>query len=300
MDRDAASRYRRLAALHRAGVAWTTAVGDVLGPSAADRIRRGSPLHEVLVPDPAPLDRALIEAGDASGQLGDVLERLATRHELLARTRSSAARALAYPLVLAHVGALLMAVPDWVAGRPIAGLRWSVAVLALAWGLHAGARHLLSPGAGTGTPRRSVRRRWWNAGRVLDADVRALLALADAHDAGIRLDRASQLAADAGAGGRVAADLVIGADAVRRGRLLSSAWHATPESIRAELVTAEGAGNLSAACRHGAARLGEDATSWRTRIEAMVPTIGLLAIGALIAARLLAFYADMFSRFAMP
>ncbi|MEZ6007495.1 MAG: type II secretion system F family protein [Planctomycetota bacterium] len=183
MGRDMATRYRRLAALHRAGVPWPTAVDDVLGPEASARARLGAPVH-MLLGDVSPLDRALLEAGEATGQLEPTLERLAFRHEALARSRASSLSTLAYPLVLAHVGAVLIAVPDILAGHPWAGLRWSALLAVPVWLLVAFVRGVLGPGRSS-SPGAAPQLHWWNAGRVLDADQAALLALADAHDAGL-------------------------------------------------------------------------------------------------------------------
>ena len=294
MGRDMASRYRRLAALHRAGVPWPTAVDDVLGPEASARARLGAPVH-MLLGDVSPLDRALLEAGEATGQLEPTLERLAFRHEALARSRASSLSTLAYPLVLAHVGAVLIAVPDILAGHPWAGLRWSALLAVPVWLLVAFVRGVLGPGRSS-SPGAAPQLHWWNAGRVLDADQAALLALADAHDAGLPLDRAAQLAAEAGAGGRVASDLRLGAAHVVAGRPLATAWNATPPSIRHELVSGEHAGDLAAACRHGAARFLDDAQSWRSRFQSLVPIIAILLIGGVIAVRVLGYYANIYEQ----
>ncbi|MGE0190646.1 MAG: type II secretion system F family protein [Planctomycetota bacterium] len=294
MGRDVASRYRRLAALYRAGVPWATAVDDVLGAEAATRARHGAPVHAILR-DVSPLDRALLEAGEATGQLEATLERLAVRHEALSRARTSSLSTLAYPLVLAHVGAVLVALPDVLTGRPAAGLLWSALLVVPIWLLVAFVRGILGPGRAR-APGVTPGLHWWNAGRVLDADHAALLALADAHDAGLSLDRAARLAAEAGVGGRVAGDLARASTYVAAGRPLATAWDATPPSIRDELVSGEQAGDLAAACRHGAARLHEDAQAWRSRFQALVPVIALLVVGGVIAVRVLGYYASIYEQ----
>jgi type II secretory pathway component PulF len=300
MGREHATRYRRLAALHRAGVPWSVAVGDVLGAEARQRVGGGASLADLLADAvaggrSAPLDRALLIAGESSGRLESVLERLADRHEATARRRSELVRLLLYPMLVAHIGALAAALPDLLRGRPGAAALWALALLGPAWLGWWWVQRLFAPqGTVRGGDPSGPARRARGTGAVLDADHDALLALADAHDAGLPLDRAALLAASAGAGGRVAEDLVAGARAVAAGRSLASAWKATPPHVADELATGEAAGDLARACRHGAARLADEAASWRAHWRAILPVVAILVLGAVVAWRVIGFYRGLY------
>ena len=103
------------------------------------------------------------------------------------------------------------------------------------------------------------------------------------------------LAAGAGAGGRIAADLVRAEDVVRGGRPLATAWRETPDEVRGSLVTGESTGRLAEACAHGATLLEELAALRRAKALALLKPLAILVIGAIIGARVISFYAAAFS-----
>ena len=87
------------------------------GPMAAllqdlrDRVRGGKSLSQALVEHPKQFDRLfvnMVRAGEASGTLGPVLERISEFQERSAELRSSVQSALMYPMVL--VGVAVVAV----------------------------------------------------------------------------------------------------------------------------------------------------------------------------------------------
>ena len=87
------------------------------GPMAAllqdlrDRVRGGKSLSQALIEHPKQFDRLfvnMVRAGEASGTLGPVLERISEFQERSAELRSSVQSALMYPLVL--VGVAVVAV----------------------------------------------------------------------------------------------------------------------------------------------------------------------------------------------
>ncbi|MEO7253149.1 MAG: type II secretion system F family protein [Casimicrobium sp.] len=82
------------------------------GPQAAllqelrDRVRSGQPLSQALSEHPKQFDRLfinMVRAGEASGTLGPVLERISEFQERSAELRSSVQSALLYPVVLVAV-----------------------------------------------------------------------------------------------------------------------------------------------------------------------------------------------------
>ena len=82
------------------------------GPQAAllqelrDRVRGGQPLSQALSEHPKQFDRLfvnMVRAGEASGTLGPVLERISEFQERSAELRSSVQSALLYPVVLVAV-----------------------------------------------------------------------------------------------------------------------------------------------------------------------------------------------------
>lgn len=112
--------YRGLAVLLRSGVVVPEALRQLgldgglpsrLSASLAAVTDRGGTLAEALAQHPddvPPEDVALVEAGEATGQLDENLDRLATLHEA---RRSAAWRMFArsaYPLTLFHLAALLI------------------------------------------------------------------------------------------------------------------------------------------------------------------------------------------------
>ena len=108
------------------GKATTAAV---LG-SVHDAIVQGHRLADALATEPQsfpPLYRAIVAAGEASGTLPEILERLADLHERQASVRGKLITALAYPTVLAVVattvvlGLMLFVVPRIVEQFDISG-----------------------------------------------------------------------------------------------------------------------------------------------------------------------------------
>jgi type II secretory pathway component PulF len=292
--------FRSLASLHRAGVAWPEALASAAGSKPAlrgvrDAVGRGAPLSEAFAPVVDPLDLALLRAGETTGGLEAALDRIADRHEAARAERSARLGALAYPVLIAHVAALLLPLPDLIQGRVLPAFGWSAAVLvplyALLFSLRPG-RRLRSADAHPGV--RMPRARGPGRGAVEEADARALTALADLTEGGVMPGEALPLAVAAGSGGRVAWDLYRAVAAVRDGQPLASAWKATPPEHREALKVAEQAGELGPAARRLAARLRDDVAWRRKRLAALLPVVVILFVGALVGWRVISFYSQVY------
>jgi len=297
-----AALFRSLASLHRAGVPWPQAVASAAGKRSEWRgveqaLAGGAALSDALAIAVTPLDRAVLRAGEASGTLEAALENIAARHESEARLAGVRRTGLAYPVAMAHVAAVLVALPDVFRGRIGSGLLWSAAILvplySFLWVTRprrvapAGERH-----PGTRPPRAGLVLR----SAIEEADARALTAFADCYEAGMPLDEALELSSHAGLGGRVAFDLHRARPRVRDGAAIHTAWHALPEDLAGELRSAEESGELGRAARQVAARLAFAVEMRRKRFASLLPLALLLVVGAIIGARVIGFYTDLYAK----
>jgi type II secretory pathway component PulF len=297
-----ASFFHSLAALHRAGIPWPQAVATAVGGGSElldvqRALQQGTSLADALGPRLAPLDRAVLTAAEVAGSLEGALERIAVRHEEEARLQAGRRGALAYPVVMGHIAAVLAAVPAFIGPHPARGFLWMLGILIPLWTVLwlARPRHLgksdapMHPGS---TPPKA---RWLKRSAVEEADARALLALADGYDSGLRLDDTLRLAGTAGAGGRVSFDLYRARPRVEDGKPLSSAWHAVPDGLAKALTIGESTGELGAVARREAATLGFGVAMRRKKVAALLPLGLMLLVGAVVAWRVVSFYSSMYS-----
>ena len=289
-----ATFYRSLASLHRAGLSWSEALASVDDDGRLIRARGavagGTPLHEALAGEVGELERALLAAGEQAGSLETVLEDIANDMEDRRRAQSQMRSALTYPVLLAHIGAVLLALPDVIQGEPLAGLNWTLLILAPVYLLIWLGRSRQEEDV---PPRLPGLRFGPFLTRVEEADARAMLALAACHDAGVPLDRAVELAASAGRGGRAAVDLHAMPEVVRRGEALGTYWRHLPSPWSGALAVGEQTGELSRAAKEAASALRFSADQRRKRLRAVLPVVMMLVIGGIIAARLFSYYARM-------
>jgi type II secretory pathway component PulF len=248
-------------------------------------VARGVPPTEALADALPPLDLAGLRAGETAGRMDEGLDRLARLHEGEERRARERRSALAYPVLVSLVGALLLPVPDLVAGRVGGAVLWFLV------GLVPAALLVATEVAG-------ARGRGPLAGRaaVEEADARALRALAWLADAGVPPAEALPLAGRAGAGGRAARDLARAAEEVARGGPMAPAWREVPPEIASALATGERTGSLSPALERSAEALDDLAAARRRRFAAILPVVVMLVVGGIVAARVLSFYAGYFSR----
>lgn len=297
--------FRSLASLHRAGVPWPQALASAAGTDMQLRgvqqaLSDGAGLADAMAPVVEPLDLALLRAGEQTGGLEEALDRIAARHDADRVEEGKRRTALAYPVVMAHVAAVLLALPDLIAGRGLAGLVWSAAALApvylILWLTR---RRAVRPGShshpGTRQPRANLVMR--NA--IEEADSRALTALADCYEGGVPINETLELVAAAGGGGRVAWDVYRAMPRVKDGIPLSACWHAIAPEHAEELRTAEEAGELGKTARHLAERLRFGVAMRRQKLASLLPLVVLLVIGGVIAVRVIGFYSDLYGNLPM-
>jgi general secretion pathway protein F len=121
---DVAVMTRQLATLVRAGIPLVDSIGALVDQVEKEELKRvltvvreklneGTSFAKALEQHPKafpPIFVNMVAAGEASGTLEQVLERLADFMEAQARLRSKVSAALAYPLLMALIGTLLISV----------------------------------------------------------------------------------------------------------------------------------------------------------------------------------------------
>lgn len=295
--------FRSLSQLHGAGVAWPEALHGALGrrevpgatgdgwDGAISAVRAGSPLSVALSGLVPPVDRAGIRAAESSGRMEELLAGLAKRHEDVDRRRQAERGALAYPLLMAHIAAFLMMIPDLAQGRTGAAIRWALLILipthAFLW-----ARRRLRRADESGATVTGWLGHFRTKALVDEADARSLASLGWLHEAGVPPLEALPLAAAAGSGGRVSADLVDAYNEVGAGRPIHGAWRRIPDDLRSALVTGETTGRLGEACERAARTLDESAAHRREVAFARMKPIVVLVLGVIIGYRVISFYSD--------
>ncbi len=296
-----AAQFRSMATLYRAGLSWPEIVESAGGRDgrlheARDALAGGESLASALQRFVTPVDRALLHAGEKSGTLEQTLAQIADAHEEEARRTKQRKAALAYPMFLACLGAVLLAGPDWVKGEFFAGLKWSAATLVPVLLYVILSRRASVPEA---VPNEIVAPRppsnnLLTRNRVEEADARAFTVLAACEQAGVPLNETLELAVVAGAGGRAAVDLYNARSRVREGLDLGGAWKTIPHSFADRLIAAERAGETAQAARGIASELELDVELRRKKTTAILPVVMMLVIGGVIAARVLSFYLNLY------
>lgn len=292
--------YRSLAQLHGVGIPWPQAVERATGgkeprwQEAAYALGRGASAGDALAGLLPPIDLAALRAGEASGRLEEALHAMAARHEDQDRRARDRKAAIAYPIVIAHLGALLLPVPDLVAGNYGAALLWSAVILVPVYAflfLQKAARKAEETGDGPSPPWT----KWFRTrAAVEEADARALWALGWLHDAGVAPLEALPLAASAGAGGRAAADFRAATLRVRAGGPITTSSSRLPPEYATSILNGEATGHLSQACLRAAASLESSAAYRREKTLALVKPLSIAIIGLVIGARVILFYVGMY------
>jgi len=283
------SFYTGLAGMLRAGLPVREAIaslrqtGSLHGPGGAAvdaSIQGGSKLSDALRRAPdlfLPEEIALVAAGEETGRLDAILDRLAELREEVRQARSRFLTQIGYPLLIFHVAALAMPIGlvTLLTGKLNFTLTSTITILILGafWGAVIAAAIVMRTNAG----REKVRR----IGEVipgLGAALRhrrfALFAtvLEAAYESGVTIDRGLELAADASgtARARKAAALVASGKPV--GEALPETG-ALPPALRVRIANAEMAGDLSAELRRIAT---EEFQAARTSLDR---TVGIVSKG---------------------
>lgn len=259
------------------------------GAMLVTEVGNGRPLSEALslFPDEVPKeDVALLEAGEATGNLDRTLDRLADRHEARRAARRRFLTDSIYPLVLFHLAALLTPLPRAVAkdGR-VFGPSWlatSLGILVPFYAALGAALWLRRTERGRAFLRRVVDTvpGFGNAARHRRrADFAEVLHAA--YEAGVPLDRALTLAGGAVGDPRVEA----ATEEVARGRTLHESLREAaflPAPLLGRIAVGEQAGELGKVLE-GIAREEAESSEHIHRRSATIATKALyLAIAAWI------------------
>jgi type II secretory pathway component PulF len=249
----------------------------------------GRPLADALAlfPDEVPReDVALLEAGEATGNLDRILDRLAERHDARRTLRRRFLTDIWYPLILFHLAALLTPIPSsFRSDSRLFGPSWILGVLTILVPLYAlvGATAWLRR---TARGRDLVRRvvdalpGFGNAARhrrrAEFADV-----LGAAYEAGVRMDRALSLAGSAVGDPR----LEVAVTAVGRGSTLRDALGGTgflPSPLLSRIAIGEQAGEITKALAGIAREEAETAEHVLRRTTTLLAKLVYLAVAAWI------------------
>jgi type II secretory pathway component PulF len=308
--------FQQLAQLIRSGIALPLAAEKLTRTSSA-RIRKTSKrLHRLLEkneltaaeafdslrPELEPLERSTLSALARAGRLDLGLQRLADYFGVLARTRAEMIRASAYPVVMLHLGVLLLnverALPP--AGSVAAYVRATATVFFFFYGVGALVALIVSFLHGIGS---------WSPGadsllREIPFFGKARRALAVSRfcgtldlqlDAAVNVIDALKTAADASGSGLIYQMARRGVKRLRKGEplgaLLSSPRGALPPGAVDEILLAEESGELHRVLprmqeeyeREGLQRL-KTAADW-------LPRLLYLAVLAYLGWRIVSFYA---------
>ncbi|MCK6460962.1 MAG: type II secretion system F family protein, partial [Planctomycetes bacterium] len=260
-----------------------------LGARVEAEVAGGRPLAEALAlfPDEVPReDVALLEAGEATGNLDRILDRLAERHDARSAARRRFLTDIWYPLILFHLAALFTPIPSSF-GRDgrlfgpswISGVLW---ILVPAYAIVLGAMWLSRRARGRDLLRRVVdvlpgfgsAARHRRRGEFADV-------LGAAYEAGVRMDRALSLAGGAVGDPRIE----VAVAAVARGSTLRDALAGTgflPQPLLARLAIGEQAGEITKSLAGIAREEAEAAEHVLRRTTTLLSKLVYLAVAAWI------------------
>lgn len=313
--RRAATWFRQLSSLTRAGITLPASVREATGPSAearealAIRLEAGTPPREAWLATPflAKADALVLAAGQLSGRFPDVCDELFLRHEASATLRAKMLTASLYPLFLLN-GAIFLfpfiAAPDF-SGRTQRdfsqtlshGFVSGVLGLIVFWGVVLGIRAVALKQPDLKAAALRFLPGW---GGVAKQAAYAVFAgtLASLLRAGIGIGEAWKLAGDASGDPAIARLSGTVAARVENDRSPPGTVLATtsvfPESFRSLYRAGEVSGSLEARLDELRARHADEAGT-RATIVAFAYTKALLVLAMLlIAVRVLSFWSGYF------
>lgn len=308
---DKATLFRELGKLITAGFHLDRSVALLLGqnPPPARRafldglqrgLARGEGIASSIAQENAALvsglDLSLITAGEASGRLAEPFEHLARYYEAVDAGLRQALGALIYPLILAHLGIVLPAVPELVAGGEAAAILTGVLVrLGLFWvAIFIGWRLWLLASA---TALRSAEMDRWLGRLPWIGPVRRHWALArftQVFHAGLlaamRMTQITRMAGEAAQSGLLQAGAESAAARLELGDPLASSLRASgafPQLFTDSVATAEEAGSVDKEMARWAAAETELAAESMRRLALWLPKLGYTLVVLYVAWRII-------------
>lgn len=299
-SRRLAAWYFQLAQSLDAGVPLLEALAAPGGPDGRaravliERLRGGARLSDELArADWLPrVDAHLLIAGAEAGRLPATCLRLATRHELVARFTGKLALAILYPLIVVHVGALVLPLRHLVLGSALEYVRLVVLALGGLW-LTLALLFLLGR---HGRLRRTVCAALpWFAGFQRARDLSTLATVLDGYlAAGVSpviawttAGEATGAPALAALGRRMAAE----AEAGRQPGLALAGEKALPADFAHSYRTGERSGRLDESLGWLARRYAEEAERKLSLASLWYPQFALLAVAVWVGVNFVSLYA---------
>lgn len=309
--------YRNLAMMLGAGVdtvrSFRTAAGH-LGRRArrvfdqlADAAARGESLADSFRDQRSCLgqvDVEMIAAAEQAGNVAEVLDQLAAFHQFRAETIRTMTHAFALPALLLHAGAILAPLPLLILGRvDLPGFLLQAAAFLAPFYSVALLVALVRTLSGT----RGLARRTLDAvalrvpllGKALRdlAYWRFFQAVHALYCAGVQIDRAMEIAADAGGNQAAIARLRGGAHAARQGRPASEGFSPRlAREIRAAWEVGEQSGKLDEVTRRLAAITGESALLRFRTLATWLPRIVYFLVALRLAVAVLQGYGALYGQ----
>ncbi len=250
------------------------------------------------------VDVEMITAAEQAGSVAEVLDQLAAFHQFRAETIRTMTHAFALPALLLHAGAVLAPLPLLILGRvDMPGYLLQAAAFLAPFYTLALLVVLVRTLSGT----RGLARRTLDAVTLhiplLGKAVRDLAywrffrAVNALYSAGVQIDRALEIAADAGGNQAAIARLRGGAQAARQGRPASEGFSPhLPREIRAAWEVGEQSGKLDEVTRRLAATAGESALLRFSTLATWLPRIVYFLVALRLAVAVLQGYGALYSQ----
>ncbi len=256
----------------------------------------------------SPLERALVSTGERSGRLAEALDHLAAYFDTEDRSRSAARSALIYPIFLAHAGAAVPLLTEYlnaaIAGRTFAFGPAIVFRLLVLWALLLGGwwiwAQLAAASATSATADRLLRRLpWvgkvrshWVLGRFCQVFHSALLAAISISES-LRMAGGSSQSAVTQAGAESAAAAVESGDTLAKAMAQTTAW---PKVFSDSVHAAEAAGRLDVEMERWAKSETEFAIAAQRHVAEILPKVLYFFVVAYVGWSIIGFFASYFGQ----
>ncbi|MBI3099272.1 MAG: type II secretion system F family protein [Planctomycetes bacterium] len=268
-------------------------------------VRDGKPLSEGMRDLSGcftPVEVAIVYAGETSGRLEEACRILADANRNTVRLRRTVLAAAAYPILVLHVGIVVLAVPEFFAGGLADFLYALLVPFGVLYGVPLAAWLLWRPMGSIGGARaapESLVNRLPIIGRLRRTAglIHATRCLGYMMESGVSPMVAMEAAAATVGQERIRRAFANGAEAVRRGgspvpALVDSALFPGSASVR--LVSSETAGRLPEAFLSLAGEMEEQLAHRLKLLGKVLPLVMILAVAALLSVRVVGFYMGYF------